>query len=52
MALREINVNAALTSNRPRILKRQTGLVNLAKKAEQIINEDRKGDIVQFFVIT
>ena len=44
MALREINVNASVTSNR-RILKRQTGLVNLAKKAEQIINEDRKGKI-------
>ena len=47
MALREISQNSRETRNR--ILKRQTGLVNLAKKAETIINEDlsreRKGKV-------
>ena len=45
MALREVSLNSRETRNR--ILKRQTGLVNLTKKAVQIINEDssreRKG---------
>ena len=39
MALREISQNKS-RETRNRILKRQTGLVNLAKKAERIIDED------------